>query len=80
MVSGDFARKNAGADLRRIDARLLFPIAYAAMLEFEIVEEGVVKARESIQRKINDAQFEHDTGLPAIARSMPSADQLVKGV
>jgi predicted nucleic acid-binding protein len=80
MVAGDFARRNAGADLRRLDARLLFPIAYSAILEFEIVTEEVMKAREAIARKFNDAQFEYDTGLPAISRSMPSADQFVKGV
>ena len=38
-----------------------------------------IEAREKIDKKLNDIQFEFETGLPAIARTMPSADQMVGG-
>jgi len=79
-VAGNFARTNAGADLRYVDARLLFPIAYTAMIEEFLVTEEYDKARNQLNRKLSDLQFERDTGLPGWARNMPSADQFVKEV
>lgn len=76
MVSGDYARRNAGADLGVVDSRMLFRIGYSALLDMGIRTKEEHDAVAAVDRKLNDAQYELDTGLPAITRSMPSADQL----
>ncbi len=74
MVAGIYALRNGGADLRHASSRILFPLAYALILEFSKTTKEEAEAMEATKKTISDMQFEYDTGLPAIARMMGPAD------
>jgi hypothetical protein len=74
MVAGHYARDNGGADLRRVQSDLLFPIAYVAMRDDSLRTKEETEQLEKLNKRLRDLQFQHDTGLPAIAMMIGPAD------
>lgn len=69
-VQGQYVM-NTGRSLAELPADMMFAAVYYAMIStVSHLDENVIKARESFKKVFRSAQFEHETGMPAIAMSL----------
>lgn len=59
-----------------VDSVDLFPLAIFLMTKYSLVTKEEHEAMEKFNARINDVVYEHQTGMPAISRWMPSADKM----
>lgn len=66
-----------GQALHTLDSRNLFCVAYTLLLEYEALRnEDQEKQRQKLRKFLRGIEYEHDTGMPAIAQWMRPADEL----
>lgn len=63
-----------GTSLRNLGTLDLFDAAYGSMVAMTMMNEEERKALDALDKKISDASFESDTGMPAITQWMPPAN------
>lgn len=68
-----------GTSLRKVSSLDLYDVAFYLMDVRATMYEDQHEAIQALHRRITDAIFENETGMPAVSRWMPSADQLVAG-
>jgi len=67
---------STGRDLRYEDSRLVFNVGYAVLVDNMTLMKEQVEAIEKVDKILDDRVFEGETGLPAIAQTVPSADEM----
>lgn len=65
---------STGTSLRSLGTLDLFDASYALMVEQATTTKEEHEAVESMDKKINDAAFEAETGMPAITKWMQPAN------
>lgn len=60
--------------MRDLSSFDLFDAAYGSMVKRVLTTEEEGKALDALDKKISDASFESDTGMPAITQWMPPAN------
>lgn len=65
---------STGTSLRSLGTLDLFDASYALMVEQSKTTKEEHEAVESLDKKINDASFEAETGMPAISKWMQPAN------
>lgn len=63
-----------GISLRSLGTLDLFDAAYALMVEMAKTTKEEHEAIESLDKKIHDAEYESETGMPAITKWMQPAN------
>ncbi len=63
-----------GTSLRNLGTLDLFDAAYALMVEMAKTTKEEHEAIEALDRKIHDAEYEAETGMPAITKWMAPAN------
>jgi len=63
-----------GTSLRSLGTLDLFDATYALMVEMSKITKEEFEAVESLDKKINDATYEAETGMPAITKWMQPAN------